>query len=80
MTGHFLNGYLAQEYSIRVALLAAFAFRALVLAFPHLSLLCHSPPILPASEKQDGAQEKNCELVRCGDPRNRPQQSVTFRK
>jgi hypothetical protein len=39
MTGHFLKRYLAQEYPIRVALLAAFAFRALVLAFPHLNLL-----------------------------------------
>jgi hypothetical protein len=51
MTRHFLKRYLAREYPIRVALLAAFAFRALVLAFPHLSLLCHSPPTLFASEK-----------------------------
>jgi hypothetical protein len=80
MTGHFLKGYLAQEYPIRVALLAAFAFRALVLAFPHLNLLCHSPPTLFASEKQDGAQEENRELVCCGDPHNRPQQSVTLRR
>jgi hypothetical protein len=72
MTGHFLKRYLAREYPTRVALLAAFAFRALVLAFPHLNLLCHSPPTLFASEKKDGAQEENCELVCCGDPRHRP--------
>jgi hypothetical protein len=33
MTGHFLKRYLAREYPLRAALLAAFAFRALVLAF-----------------------------------------------
>jgi hypothetical protein len=80
MTGHFLKRYLAREYPIRVALLAAFAFRALFLAFPHLNLLRHSPPTLFAGEKQDGAQEENCELVYSGDPRNRPQQSVTLRR
>jgi hypothetical protein len=80
MTGHFLKGYLVQEYPLRVALLAAFAFRALVLAFPHLNLLRHSPPTLFASEKQDGAQEEDCELVCRSDPRHRPQQSVTLRR
>jgi hypothetical protein len=68
VTGHFLKLYLAQEYPIRVALLAAFAFRALVLAFPHLNPLCHSSPTLFSGEKQDGAQEENYELVCCGDP------------
>jgi hypothetical protein len=80
ITGHFLKRYLAQEYPIGVALLAAFAFRALVPAFPHLNLLCHSPPTLSAGEKQDGAQEENCELVCRGDSCNRPQQSVTLRR
>ena len=80
MTGHFLKGYLAQEYPLRVALLAAFAFRALVLAFPHLKLLRHSPPTLFASEKLDGAQEENLEFVCRGDSSNRPQQPVAFRR
>jgi hypothetical protein len=43
-----LKRYLAQEYPISAALLAAFAFRALVLAFPLPNLLCHSPPTLLA--------------------------------
>jgi hypothetical protein len=46
MTGHFLKRYLAREYPIRAALLAAFAFRALVLAFSLPNPLCHSPPTL----------------------------------
>jgi hypothetical protein len=48
MTGHFLKRYLAREYPIRAALLAAFAFRALVLAFLLPNPLCHSPPTLLA--------------------------------
>jgi hypothetical protein len=80
MTGHFLKRYLAQEYPISAALLAAFAFRALVLAFPLPNPLCHSPPTLFAGENRDGAQEENCELVCCGDPSNRPQQPVAFRR
>ena len=66
--------------SIRAALLAAFAFRALVLAFPLLSPLCHSPPTLFAGENRDGAQEEDRELVCCGDSSNRPQQPVAFRR
>jgi hypothetical protein len=80
MTGHFLKRYLAREYPIRAALLAAFAFRALVLAFPLLNPLCHSPPTLFAGENRDGAQEENCELVCCGDPSDLPQQPVAFRR
>jgi hypothetical protein len=80
MTGHFSKRYLAREYPIRIALLAAFAFRALVLAFPHLNLLCHPPPTPLASEKQNGAQEEDCELGCCGDSRHRPQQSVALRR
>jgi hypothetical protein len=41
MTEHFLKRYLAREYPISAALLAAFAFRALVLAFPLPNPLCH---------------------------------------
>jgi hypothetical protein len=46
LTGHFLKRYLAREYPISAALLAAFAFCALVLAFSLPNPLCHSPPTL----------------------------------
>jgi hypothetical protein len=39
-----LKRYLAREYPISAALLAAFAFRALVLAFSLPNPLCYSPP------------------------------------
>jgi hypothetical protein len=58
MTGHFLKRYLAREYPIRAALLAAFAFCALVLAFPLPNPLCHSPPTLLAGEIEMAPKRK----------------------
>jgi hypothetical protein len=48
LTGHFLKRYLAREYPISAALLAASAFRVLVLAFLLPNPLCNSPPTLLA--------------------------------
>jgi hypothetical protein len=49
LTGRFLKRYLAREYPISAALLAASAFRALVLAFLLPNPLRNSPPTLLAS-------------------------------
>ena len=60
LTGHFLKRYLARVYPIRAALLAAFAFRALVLAFLLPNPLCHSPPTLLACVANvDDEEEEN---------------------
>jgi hypothetical protein len=48
LTGHFLKRYLAREYPINAALLAASAFRALVLALLLPNPLCNSLPTLLA--------------------------------
>ena len=58
LTGHFLKRYLAREYPIRAALLAAFAFRALVLAFPLPNPLSHSPPTLLAGRIEMAPKRK----------------------
>jgi hypothetical protein len=48
LTGRFLKQYLARDYLISAALLAASAFRAPVLAFSLPNPLCNSPPTLLA--------------------------------
>jgi hypothetical protein len=48
LTGRFLKRYLAREYPMSAALLAASAFRALVLAFSLPNPFCNSPPTLLA--------------------------------
>jgi hypothetical protein len=58
LTGHFLKRYLAQEYPISAALLAASAFRALVLAFLLLDPLRNSPPTLLAGRIEMAPKRK----------------------
>jgi hypothetical protein len=58
LTGHFLKRYLAREYPISAALLAASAFRALVLAFSLPNPLCNSPPTLLAGRIEMAPKRK----------------------
>jgi hypothetical protein len=58
LTGHFLKRYLAREYPISAALLAASAFHALVLAFSLPNPLCHSPPTLLAGRIEMAPKRK----------------------
>jgi hypothetical protein len=58
LTVHFLKRYLAQEYPINTALLAASAFRALVLALLLPNSLCNSPPTLLASRIEMAPKRK----------------------
>jgi hypothetical protein len=58
LTGRFLKRYLAREYPISAALLAASAFRALVLAFLLPNPLCNSPPTLLASRIEMAPKRK----------------------
>jgi hypothetical protein len=58
LTGRFLKRYLAQEYPISAVLLAASAFRALVLAFSLPNPLCNSPPTLLAGRIEMAPKRK----------------------
>jgi hypothetical protein len=58
LTGRFLKRYLDQEYPISAALLAASAFRTLVLAFLLPNSLCNSPPTLLAGRIEMAPKRK----------------------
>jgi hypothetical protein len=58
LTGRFLKRYLAWEYPISVALLAASAFCALVLAFLLLNPFYNSPPTLLAGRIEMAPKRK----------------------
>jgi hypothetical protein len=58
LTERFLKRYLAREYPIRDALLAASAFRALVLAFLLPNPLRNSPPTLLAGRIEMAPKRK----------------------
>jgi hypothetical protein len=58
LTGRFLKRYLAREYPISTTLLAASAFRAIVLAFLIPNPLCNSPPTLFAGRIEMAPKRK----------------------